>query len=41
MWMNELKVLEEEYSTYKEERERLQSGAKKPVIKKKTKLLIK
>ena len=41
MWMNELKVLEEEYSTYKEERERLQSGAKKTVIKKKTKLLIK
>jgi len=41
MWMNELKVLEEEYNTYKEERERLQSGAKKTVIKKKTKLLIK
>ena len=43
MWLQELVALEEEYFTYKEERERLQSGVntKKTVIKKKTKIVAK
>ena len=42
MWSKELTKLAEEYSSYKEERERIQSGiyTKKIVVKKKTKLAI-
>lgn len=41
MWLQELTKLEQEYHSYKEERERQQSGIKKTVVKKKTKLEVK
>ena len=41
MWQQELANLEKEYYSYKEERERQQSGAtKKAVVKKKTKIAL-
>lgn len=40
MWIQELSKLENEYHSYKEERERNQSGIKKCVTKKKTKLVV-
>jgi len=40
MWLQELSKLEQEYHSYKEERERGQTGTRKTVVKKKVKLSV-